>query len=454
MKHTKVLNLLAILIILAAFTFAPSRGAYAQSLTYESCFQVQNLEGAVANITISYYAQGNSTPVAEPNDTLGANISKTYCPLSAVPDGFNGSVVVSSDRKIAAIANVTGGNNWSGYDASYSGFTGGANTVNLPLLMKANYGFNTWFNVQNAGGSGTANITITYNDGTSRTDQIGVNQAKTFDQSTENHTKTIFAAKITSDQPIVVTVMEVGPSNNAMLFGYNGFTASSLTPIFPVVMANNYGFTSSINFQNTGTQATNVTVTYYPSAGGGVQCTETQNIGAGANFTFALHIWDSNDPTPGSNTCPNGQLFLGSAKVTANSTSQGLVAIINQHNFGTKKGAAYGSFDPNVGSAKVVMPAIMDRNYGYFTGFNIVNAGTNNATVSCTFQNSSYTVPATVLAPGAALNNVQLNKIANGYLGAATCTATGTNPKIIGVVNELLNVGSNDTFLVYEAFNN
>jgi len=51
------------------------------------------------------------------------------------------------------------------------------------------------------------------------------------------------------------------------------------------------------------------------------------------------------------------------------------------------------------------------------------------------------------------MTNTQLNLIANGYVGAATCSATGTAPKIVGVVNELLNSGTSDTFLVYEGFN-
>lgn len=452
MRLYKLLNPFAVFVLLAVAALAPAQPARAQALTYESCFQVQNLEGGTesAAITISYYAQGSSTPIDVP-DTILPNRSKTYCPLTAVPDGFNGSVVISSNKKIAAIANVTGGSPaWSSFDASYSGFTGGANTINLPLLMKGNYGYNTWFNVQNAGGSDVANITINYSDGTSRTDSIGINQAKTFDQSSESHSLTVFAARITSSQPIVVTVMEVGPT---MLFGYNGFTTSVQQPVMPLVQANNYGYTSGVQIQNTGSTSTQVTVTYTPSLAG-TACTETKTIAGGASETFALNAWASNDPNPSQNTCVNGQTFVGAAKVTTNSASQGLVAIVNQHNFSQNKGAAYGSFNPDAGSAIVVMPLIMDRNYGYFTGFNVMNAGTNQVTVSCTFVNSSVTVPPTVLQPGQALTHVQSGAIANGYVGAATCTATGTNPKIIGVVNELNSSGTTDTFLVYEAFNN
>lgn len=440
----KLINFVLGLALIVGLAFGVG-SAKAAALTYESCFQVQNLEAAQASITISYYQQGVATST-DVTDTIPASGSKTYCPLNAVANGFNGSVVISSDKQIAAIANVTG-QGWSGFDASYAGFSAGATTVNVPLLMKGNYNFNTWFNVQNAGGTGPANVTVAYSDGTTATGTIDPNQAKTFDQATESHSATVFAATVTSNQPIVVTVMEVGPT---MLFAYNGFTTSVTNPMMPLVQANNYGYTTGIQIQNSGDAASDVVVTYTPSAAG-TQCTETHNIPAHASVTYALNAWSSTDPDAAHNTCTNGQTFIGSAQVTSNSAGTGLAAIINQQNFGGNKGAAYGSFDSATAGTTVVLPLIMDRNYGYFTGFNIMNVGTGSVDVNCTFTGSSYTAHATLTA-GAAMTDVQVNKIADKYVGSATCVATGTGAKIVGVVNELLNAGSTDTFLVYEAF--
>jgi hypothetical protein len=450
----KLFNLAIGLLLLTALALVPTGSAMAAVATYSSCFQLQNLDAADAIITISFYAQGSATPT-DVSDTILANGSKTYCPLSAVAAGFNGSVVISSTTQLAAIANVTGGSPaWSAYDASYGGFksTQAAITVNLPLLMANNYGFNTWFNVQNAGGTGDAAVHVVYSDGTTHDQTIGVNQAKTFDQATETHSAAIFAATITSTQPIVVAVMEVGSSALPMLFGYNGFTSLTTTaPLMPLLMANNYGYNTGIQIQNVGGVSTNVTVAYTHSTGTSTDCTETHTIAAGASTTFALHAWDGTDAA--NNTCVNGETFIGSAKVTVNSASMGLVAIVNQQNFSTNKGAAYGSFDAAAATATVVFPLIMDRNYGYFTGFNVMNAGANDATVTCTFTSSGVTVGPTLLTPGKALTHTQLNQLGNGYVGAATCIATGTDPKIVGVVNQLLNSGTADTFLVYEGFN-
>jgi hypothetical protein len=74
--------------------------------------------------------------------------------------------------------------------------------------------------------------------------------------------------------------------------------------------------------------------------------------------------------------------------------------------------------------------------------------------VNCTFSGSAYTVSQANLAPGAALTAVQFGTaLGDGYVGSATCTATGGDQKIIGVVNHTRLNTNQDTFLVYEAFN-
>jgi hypothetical protein len=446
MKLLRLFVVVTILMLAVAIPAAAQEGGVAavDALSYTSCFQVQNLTSTVANITVSYYQQGNATPT-DVSDTVPASGSKTYCPLSAVSAGFNGSVVISSDQAVAAVANVTGGN-WASFDASYAGFSAGAQTVSIPLLMKGNYGYNTWFNVQNAGGA-EATVQVNYSDGTSQTKTIQPNLAVTFDQATETHSAAVFAATITSDQPVVAAVVEVGPT---MLFAYDGFTAASPNPVMPLVQANNWGYTTGIQIQNAGGSPTTVTVTFTPSLSG-TACTQTKSIAVGASETFALNAWAGSDANS-DNTCVNGETFVGSASVTSNSASQNLVGIVNQHNFTNNKGAAYGTFNSGAATAKVVMPLITDRNYGYFTGFNIQNVGTQATTVACTFSNSAVTAGATI-QPGGAFTDIQLNKLGNPYVGSATCLATGGDAKIVGVVNYLSSSGSTDTFMVYEAFN-
>lgn len=456
-------KMLIVLVVVLALILGASYATAAPSLNYTSCFQVQNLDASnAATIVVQYYEQGNSTPTSV-NDTIPANSSVTYCPLSDVSSGFNGSVVISSDREVAAIANVSGSNGgdpsgFTTYNASYAGFSSGALEVNLPLLFDDNYGFDTRFNVQNTG-TGNATVNVAYSDGSSAGPvTIGPGQAHTFDQAAETHSQAVFAGTVTSDEPIVATVLEIGPTGTPMLFGYNGFVEGSTEPVMPLVQANNYGFTTGIQIQNTGASNSTVEVSY-TSTGTGTSCTETKSVAAGSSATFALDAWSSSDPNPGQNTCVNGQQFVGSAQVTSNSGSVELVAIVNQHNFGTNKGASYSSFNASSATDTVVMPLIFDSHYGYFTGFNVMNVGTSSTTVTCTFSGDSRTVVET-LDPGVALNDVQLGVLADpdpggpaGYVGSGVCTASGGG-QIIGVVNELLNVGSQDTLLTYEAASN
>jgi len=437
-----VLLLLSLLVVPAAPSMAQT------ILTYDTCIQVQNLSSTDATVALQFYAQGNTVPVAEPTDLVPGDGSKTFCPLSAVSDGFNGSVVILADQPVVALANVTGGA-WNAHNASYTGFSEGAQAVNLPLLHYNNWGWYSWFNVQNVGDA-AADVDVYYADGTESLDNVlQPNLAMTFDQADESHTLPVFAARVESDQPIVVTVMEVGPR---MLLGYNGFTSAHPNPVMPLVIANNWGYTIGIQIQNTDTTARDVTVTYTPSLAG-TACNETKTIAGGASETFGLSAWDSGD-ADADNDCVNGETFIGSGRVTDAGT-QPLVAIVNQHNFSNNKGASYGAFNPDLATSKVVMPLITDHNYGYFTGFNVQNVGTTEANVECTFFNSTRTVSDTLL-PGEALTDTQwdvLGDSENAYVGSAICAAVEPDAKIIGVVNYLRSSGTADTFLVYEAFN-
>ena len=447
----KRVGLVGILFLLSLMV-VPVGPSMAVSLAYDSCFDIQNLSDTeVANLVIMYFQQGDTTPVASPGAVLDAGGKQNFCPLLAVSGGFNGSVVIESNQPIAAIVNVTG-DGWKRYNASYIGFAEGATESNLPLLHFNNFGWYSWYNVQNVGG-GDAHVDVTYSDGlTLPTTTIKPNLSKTFDQKMEAHTLSVFAAKVTSDEPIVVTVMQVGPAGYPMLLGYNGFTQQPTMPVIPTIMGNNFGFTSSINIQNTGGGSTTVTVTYTPSTDG-TACTQTKTIAAGAVEIFAKNAWDSGDVS-GDNTCVNGEMFVGSAAVTANSGAEELAAVVNIHQFTTKKGSAYSAFDPANGTSKVVMPLIMDGNYGYWTGFNIMNVGSAQTTVSCTFTGSTYTTGPDILQPGEAVtHNQNGTPLAPLYKGSAICTATGGDALIAAVVNELRSGGVEDTLLTYEAIN-
>lgn len=436
MKLTRVLLILGLIVVV--FGFSP-QSAQAGAFTYTSGFQVQNLDIAAAAIYIDFYNQDGTQPPGMPiHDSLVSFGSKTYFPLNQVPTGFNGSVVITSTTQVAAVSNVHG-NNYSA-NASYVAFSNGNTEVFIPLLMKNNSGYNTWFNVQNTG-TVDAVVDVNYSDGTTAQKTVKPFASQTFDQALETHPVKVFSAKVTSGQPVAVTVIE---ENNVMMFAYNGFLGASTNPVIPLVNANNSGFTTGVQIQNVGASSTSVTLSYTPSSAG-TACTETQSISAGQSKTFTLGAF-----TSGTNSnCSAGAKFIGSAEVTANSNSQSLVAVANQHRIGTN-GEAYGAFNPADASDTVVLPLIMDRNSGYWTGFNVMNVGAGSTSVTCTFTNTSYEVGPVTLAAGEALTDLQNGKIASKYVGSATCKASNPPGKIIAVVNELGPSGTLDQLLVYE----
>lgn len=433
----KLVRLFSVLMIVALALGLSYSQVMAQKFSYTAGIQVQNLEGSTATISLVFYKMDGSVE-ATVNDTISANGSKTYFPLG-VSAGFNGSAVISSDKRVAAVVNVLGNNGAAA--ASYVGSSSGNTTVSLPLLMKGNSGFDTWFNVQNVGTS-NASVTITYSDGTTASATISPNTSKTFNQAAETHSQKVFSATLTSNQPIVAAVIE---ESSSVMFAYSGFTGGSPTPVMPLINANNAGYITGMQIQNVGSSSTTVTVSYTPSSAG-TACQETQTISAGGSATFALAAFAN-----GANSnCAAGQRFIGSARVTSNSTNQPLVVVVNQLLPG-RNGEAYNGFDPANATSKVVMPLIMDRNSGYFTGFNVMNVGSTSTTVTCTFTGTSYSVSAT-LAPGQALTDIQNGKIADRYVGSGTCVASGGG-KIVAVVNELGPSGTADQLLVYEGIN-
>ena len=442
-------------------------------VSYNSGFQVQNLEATDASISIMFYDR-SGTAVTTVTDSVPANTNNTYFPLTnlgnenaSVPSGFDGSVVIASDKKVASITNVLGsdGSDPLAFGASYKGFTGGSNTASLPLLMKNNYGFNTWFSVQNVGSVDTT-VTVTYSDGVvSVPTVVKPGAAAKFEQASEAHaTGWVGAAVVDSPAaPIAIAALEVGPTT---LFAFDGFSGGSTNPVMPLVNENNYGYVTGIQIQNLGTTSTDVTVSFKPSAGQpGTACTEVRTIAGQSSVNFALYVFTNfADPAAStwiSDTCVQGERFIGSASVTANTGGQDLVAIVNQLNQADNKGAAYDAFDPASGTDTVVFPLLMDRNYGYFTAFDIVNVGSSpiaKADLVCTVTGIATSGPVTQtfsppsdLAPGTSWNQTNYNVLADRFVGAGTCIATGG--QIIGTVNELKLGVASDTLLVYEGTN-
>lgn len=462
MKTVRLVTILAV-VALALALGGPAGSANASGpSTYSTGIQIQNLSNALANVTLSFYAEGSATATAV-NRTVPASGQLTLATLpDAVAAGFSGAAVISSDQQVAALVNVVGDNqNFGG--ASYIGFSAGAKTANIPIVFRGAAGFDSFFNVQNVSGA-TATVNVTFTGGGVTKNEgpftIPAGSVKRFNQATDTNLPSPFngSAIVTSDQDIVATVMEV---NAGTMLAYNGFAAGSAVPAFPLINMNNGGIISGIAMQNLGTVDTNVTVSYLPSLAG-APCTETKAVPAKGTTYFALTAFVA---TEAGENCANGATFVGSARVTVNSATQPLVGIVNQLNNAARKAGSYDGFDTSAATGTVVFPVIMDRlaaPYNYFTGVNVMNVGDVATNVNCVFTNGTTTVPqstTSALQPNQTFSLIQGGAIASGFVGTGTCTANAAGAKIVGMANEISTAAppaatSADRLFVYEGINN
>ncbi len=474
------------LAMVLAMVGAASVGAQG-GLTYTSSIQVVNLESTLATIDFYYYNPDGSQAGTLPGETLAGNASKTYFPLLGVDPGFKGSVVISSDKEIAAITNLVT-TDYS-FNASTTGFSSGATSFFLPLIMCNNSGFNTFFSVQNTSPDTAAHITINYipgsagASGVSETATIQPGAAASFDQAVGSPTKDcadlqggsgkfIGSATITSDQPVVATVMQLNTTSFRILMGFNGFASGSPSISLPLIMANNSGFYTSMQIQNIGGATTNVTVDYSANTAGVFDpANETFSLDPGEAKTI---IQNGAPPANGSaNTWLGAGRYIGGATIT-NSAAQNLVAMVNQASSGGGGlgpfGSSYEGFNPASATTNVSAPLIMANNNGYYTSIQVQNVGGStcatvtidygpNVAAGGTFSPANEVFS---LASGSSKTVIQnSNPPSNGslvndwrgvgrYIGSAEISAPGCS--ILAIVNEFANA-SGDRLMTYDGFN-
>lgn len=482
-KVLRLAILAALLLTLGSVGLASAQGG----VTYASSFQVQNLDASnPAVVVLDYYNQSNGLLQVSVPYTISASSSRTFF-ATDVAAGFNGSLVISSDRDIRAINNITGSGPGTYLDST-NGFQAGSPTVNLPLVMCNNSGFDTWFNVQNAG-SQVANVHIDYipgSDGaTGKSEDTTINPgaAKTFNQAVGSSTvncstlaaaprnRFIGSARITSsnNQPLAAVVMQVNTTSFKVLMGYAGFASGMTNVALPLIMANNSGFYTSYQVQNVSTTATaNVTVHYGPNISSGTfaPVDETFQLTPGTARTVFQSSTTANNGS--SNNWGTSGRYIGSA--TVSTVGGSIVAIVNQQAASpTALASTYDGFDPTTATSKISAPLIMANNSGYYTTMQIQNTATSGtATVDVVYgpnisgafhaQPEHFTLNAgsskTIFQASAPPLNGSVNTWPTGsskYIGSATITSTGGN--IVAIINQQAPTRPGDQLATNAGFN-
>lgn len=480
MKSMRVLGLVLVMMLLMS-NFAAAQGiSNLPGGGWWSGEQVQNVSENEATIIITAYNKDTSIANVENTQTVPAGAAFTFTPfagLDGMPDGFQGSAVVSSDQPIKAIVNVTNlkvgtmGVDGGIAAAQYQGFDGGSvdTTLYFPLAKGDYYGASTTYYVQNAGdAAATFTAVFNMNDGNAyiynspsiepnRIAIFSVFDATGYDKGTENGgTVRLGSLKVTSTQPMAGVVMEHKTVNEVAtaLFGTRGFTAGDFdtTAYAPVIKNAFWGQFTGLQVQNVTEGPIDITVTYQVTQGPNTGHTMTQTataVPAGKSHTFVQ--LDAVDGGVGQFTDAGD---LAGAKITATGN---FVAIVNEQTPTGSVGITYSAMPGKSATQEISIPLFKDLYYGSTSGLQIQNVGSAdaqvNAVFACTQENSAkFTAtmtPQTIASGGTLL----IYTPSGGHASAAyfttgafskdaNCSVTITaNQNIVAIVNEM---GRND----------
>lgn len=469
---SKRLIIALLVVVFVALSVEPVSAQLPSS--YSSTVNVTDVTGSGGVITLTFYDL-NGDIIDEIEDTISGYETKWYKTLP-ISSGFDGSMVISSSVQLASMSIIQAKNS-SGNPMSYAGYIGtssGSTEVFLPLLMSRNFGYHTYFYVQNTS-STPVNIDIEYSDGTSRTiNNLPPNTSAKIDNRLEDHPATYFSGRLTANGQIAAAV--VGYSDGRygkQLYSYTGFSSGALFPFFTIINQLNYGYWTGISLQNMGDVETTVTLEYTPVLSGQA-CFETQTIPPREERLFGNYTFVYSKPSdypPIESDCRRGRTFIGTAVVTVNTNNQPLVGIINQLNLSLdpNKGAALMTQDPTSASDTIVFPYVQqwDGSWNWWTGWTVINASGGSlpaGDIECRVVGSSPSGPVnTVLSNPSQLGNGEgwyhlfyrnTAPLPNGFTGGAVCVSqSGGN--ILGSMNILAAGASTaiDSKATYEAIN-
>lgn len=484
--------------------------------------QIQNVSDQDGNVRLEVYpAQGvSSSQVYSVTTDVPKGGGKTFFPGSAntagnidvsppLPGPFVGSMVVSSDRAIVAVGQISnrhfpqfGVGVPGGYAAEqYRGLEARSSRLIYPLV-KNNYGGKTTiFSVQAAGADVTYTATIRSSDGKTYTKagSISANRAtilipSDFRDASNNpmpstncevggvldaNTSPCFGAiTVEASGNIAGTVIEyrvgVSPATTVQassMLASNDAGKRILCPIYK------NAFPITGNQRTTGISIANVSssqVTFdlkLSSASGDITIPNI-TLQPGRSVTFFRHLDTGAASLPAAGT-------LASATITTQDNSNSLVAVVSESNFpGTgsipadtpQKQTTYTCFNADQATNKVAVPIFKKDAGNNTTGLQIQNANPPGgasfaATVNfvctqigTTSPVNSYSLTTPQIAPGAAANIFRPSQVPDGQLCSAIITAPNSGDKVVVVANESSDFfPGTETFLLntknYEGFN-
>jgi hypothetical protein len=318
-------------------------GLYKGYFSFDSEMVIQNAGTTTATLKADFY-NAAGTKIATANlGTLARNAARTFpiATLVATPPlpggntaGLFGAVVTSTQGNIplVGIANIWRTSPTNG-TASYNASTTGSSVLYAPALLNNYFGFVTALTVQNVHPTQTANVRLTYSDGTFTDFALKPLAARQFYQPGDSrlpsgNTNGVFSAKVTTQGGSIVGLVSqsivFGPPNGSFASYTMPRTAAPAVNI-SAVLHGYFGYFTAVTVQNTDPiRTTDIVITY---ANGKER--RFQNVGPNRTVNI-LHL----DSTPGE-VLSNGTTISAVVKSVIPGTNQddtvNLVAVI-QHN--------------------------------------------------------------------------------------------------------------------------
>jgi hypothetical protein len=471
MKYNK---LFYVLVFVLAFAIPLTVFAQRESPAPQSShILVQNLDADDATVHVDVYDETGAV-VASDNFTIDGNGATTVHSTSGtnvtghrylnLTSGFQGSMVVSSDKEVVAV-NVTVGGTPPTSHSAYESISSAdaAEEVLVPSIHWKDAQW-SWVAIQNTGSvQATAVYTYYKQDGTvlgGSTASLLPGESEILDIYDEIDIGTVpegvGSMQVTGSEPLGVAVVETIRNRTEAYIGFPS-TAGDTYLAFPSIHHNPHGQYSHMLVQNVSATAATVYLQYYDQAGNELEDYEA-TIGADGSLTFHTNAALSDD---GNSYEPHSMGNVGSAIITS---TQPLVAV-NVEVIGltptTVRPYAYNGFRSDSGSDSLLFPSVHMNPGGQYSHLLVQNLLAASTPITLTYYDQSgvvqgqhnYTFP-----PNGALTfhtTTELSEDGNNYSPAAGFGNVGSaviegppGSELIGVNVETLRGVPN----VYSAF--
>jgi hypothetical protein len=417
----------------------------------ETGLQVQNLSGAAAGLTLTYFDQdGRSRPEWVERVNVAANDSYTfYTPGNTnLPAGFVGSAVVQGTQPIGAIVNQqTQPDARPFYVGTFVAPSNPSTTVFLPYALKQVDTRGSTITVQNAGAAATTVDARFYTpDGLVGRVQLFVpalaSRRLRLADIGEVPGGMNAAAVLVADQPIVA-VGDVYDTATGILQVYTGVSTGAGSQLAPLLFKERGGWDSEIRVQNTTASAVSVRVRVQPTGGGTEITSAAVTVAANAPFTFRPRDLPE---------LPSG--LVASAQVEA---SGNIVAVASEYNVERTTGMIYNAFGPADGTTRISIPLIFKDRNGFDTGVQVQNVDNSDAQVRITYRLSTGAtlVEFAVVPAGGSHTFYQPSneEIPPGSVGSAIVENIAGGQRLVAIVNQVNYARGGDASSTYEGLN-